>query len=876
MPSANPDSFHCLRALPGALETSFYSLPEAERAGAGPLSGLPFSLRVLAEHLLRHEDGAQIVADDIRALGHWVATGRSTHTVALFPRRILMQDAAGLPVLADLAALSEAVTQAGGDPDRVGARLPMDLVVDHAVEVDVFGREGAAVSNLRREFERHHSRFRFLKWAARQFKTLRIAPPGQGICHQLNLEVFAELVSTASVAPMGRLAGFDSVLGTDSHTTMINALSVFGWGVGGIEATAALLGEPVTMRIPDVIGVRLHGRLRAGVQAADLALALTARLRELDLVQRFVEFCGPAVTTLSVPDRATVANMAPEYGATMAYFPPDEQTLAYLRQTGRAEPDVACVEAFLRAQGMLFTPESPEPRFTQVIDFNLESVAATVAGPSRPQQRRSLSEVPATVPGTIVSADANDGSADGSVVIAAITSCTNTSNPRALVAAGLLARAAVERGLRPPSWVKTSLAPGSKVASQLLADSGLQDSLDALGFQVIGHGCTTCMGNSGPLDPLLEARIETGGRSVAAVLSGNRNFEGRIHPAVRLAYLASPALVIAYALAGTMLVDLSRDPLGRDRAGRQVTLSDLWPTEDAIDAAIAGIDLKTRFKDNRRSWSEGGSQWDDIQVPESDRFAWEGIAGFIRRPPFLEPSALAPQLGQDIVGARPLLVLGDGVTTDHISPVSRIGADTAAGRWLKSQGIEPSAFGSYSARRLNHDVMLRGGFANPRLQNLLTPGTAGGVTRLLPGDALVDVHEAAQAYRQQQVPVVVVAGSGYGAGSARDWAAKVTRLLGARAVIAVDFERIHRANLIAFGVLPLQLPPDTRLALDGGEELDLRGFPEALTPQGTVTLTVRTKGEQRELLLRCCIETQVEADWLRSGGVFAKVMSRAV
>ncbi|WP_043418352.1 aconitate hydratase AcnA [Cupriavidus basilensis] len=863
------DSFRCRTTLPGTQGYVCMSIVEAERNGAGALTRLPYSLRVLAEHLLRHEDGEVVRQEDILALGAWPLTGSSAHSVGFMPARVLMQDAAGLPVLADLAALDEEVRAQRGT--GISLKLPAALVVDHAVEVDASGTHAALSTNLQLEFERHGKRYEFLKWAAQRFPNLRIAPPGIGICHQLNLEVLSDLVS-ANTADNPELLGFDSVLGTDSHTTMVNGLSVFGWGVGGIEATAALLGEPTVMRIPDVIGVRLTGELKPGVQAADLALTLTAALREHDLVQRVVEFCGPALGMLSVPDRASIANMAPEYGATMAYFPPDAQTLAYLRRTGRPREHLTLVERFLRAQGMYREASDPEPRFTKVIDFDLGSVVAAVAGPSLPQQCRTLSEVPAT----IVSAEMGRALTHGAVVLAAITSCTNTSNPEALVTAGLLARNAVLRGLRVPAWVKTSFAPGSRVASELLSAAGLQRHLDTLGFHVVGHGCTTCMGNSGPLLPGVEARVKDERLSVAAVLSGNRNFEGRIHPAVRSAYLASPALVVAYALAGNLAVDLSSAPLGNSPEGAAVRLSDIWPAPEDVHAVLEGIQLESHFAANRRVWQLGSVEWDALPSADSAQYPWEGRAGYIRRPPFLETAVKRPLLSADIVGARPLLILGDAITTDHISPVSRISATSTAGRWLQEQGIAAASYGTFSARRLNHEVMLRGGFANPRLRNHLLSDTEGGFTRLLPDGDVVPVHEAAQVYAKRGVPTIVIAGARYGGGSARDWAAKVTRLLGVRAVIANSFERIHRANLLAFGILPLETEEDLGGMLTGDETLDLGGLPSALRPGGELTLTIRnTDGALvKHMRLACRIDTVVEAEWLTSGGMLGRVLDK--
>jgi aconitate hydratase len=819
------------------------------------LSGLPYSLRVLAENLLRH-------GQDVSPL-----TGRG-QVVPFHPTRILLQDSSGLPVLADLVALRDAVRQAGGDPAAVTPTLPMDLVVDHAVEADHWGSGDAAAANLEREYERHADRYRFLAWAQHHLPGLTVIPPGVGICHQLNLEELATVVTTR-----GSVACFDTLLGTDSHTTMVNALSVLGWGVGGIEATSAALGEPVWLPVPEVVGVRLTGALPDGVLATDLALHLTAVLREHGVVRRFVEFCGPGMATLPVPDRATVSNMAPEYGATTSFFPADERTLAYLRETGRPAEHVAFVEAYLRAQGMLWSPEAEEPDYAEVVEFDLGSVRPTVAGPSRPSQRLGFPDVPATTPARTGAS----GLDHGDVVLAAITSCTNTSNPRALVTAGLLARAALDRGLRVPPHVKTTFAPGSASVARLLENAGLQPALDKLGFHVGGYGCMTCMGNSGPLDPAVEAEVSARDLAVAAVLSGNRNFEGRVHPSCRLAYLASPPLVVAYALAGRMDVVLTEEPLGED-----VYLADVWPSTDDVERALS-------------SGSGGGAdtgaarkRWLAAFPPDAGEevFPWDGEAGFLRRPPFLDGDLAAPAATGDVLGARPLLVLGDGVTTDHISPVARIAAGSPAGRWLSERGVPAREHASFSARRLNHDVMLRGGFANPRLRNLAVPGSTGGVARLLPDDVVVPVHEAAQTYRERGVPVVVVAGHGYGAGSARDWAAKVTRMLGVRAVLARSFERIHRTNLLAMGVLPLLLPDEADL--DGTETLDLLDLDAAAEPGGRCRLVVAwppgasrapvtdTRSAGRvEFQLASAVLTPAETGWVRAGGLLPGILGRA-
>ncbi|MFI9625842.1 aconitate hydratase AcnA [Streptomyces sp. NPDC052042] len=858
--------------IPGFDRIDHVSLPAAEAAGAGPISRLPYSLRILVEHVLRQTADSRDAAASVAAI---TRRGPDSDTVPFLPRRILMQDASGLPVLADLLALQAAVRERGGNPQRVRPRLPMDLVVDHAVEVDHWGTPRAAEQNLALEMERHKDRYRFLRWAQTRLTGLRIIPPGAGICHQLNLEKLAEVVSVTSDDHGRPLAGFDSVLGTDSHTTMINALSVFGWGVGGIEATGAALGEPNALKVPDVIGLRLTGSLQPGVLATDLALSLTAMLREHGVVQKIVEFCGPGLHRLSVPDRATISNMAPEYGATMAFFPADEATLAYLRATGRADEHVALVRAYLEAQGMLRSSHTPEPDFNDVIEFDLSTVRATVAGPHRPNQKLTLSQVPSYFTALTGQRDGR-ALANGDVVIASITSCTNTSNPRALVAAGLLARNAIRKGLSAAPLVKTSFAPGSRSAGELLTATGLQRSLDQLGFHVVGHGCTTCMGNSGPLDPAVEQAVREQELEVAAVISGNRNFEGRIHPSVKLGYLASPPLVVAFALAGTVAVNLETAAIGQDPDGQDVHLSDLWPSDAEIDEVIA---TGSANRSGHRLPGEPRhielSLWDSIDHPTSEDYDWDSEEGFIRKPPFFDDSLARPLVTGDIRGARPLLVLGDAVTTDHISPVSRITAGSAAGNWLGERGVPAHRFASFSARRLNHDVMVRGAFANPRLHNLLLD-TEGGRTRLFPEGTVLPVSAAAALYAERREPAVVVAGYGYGAGSARDWAAKATRLLGVHAVIARSFERIHRTNLAAMGILPLQLPPDAVLDISGEETFDLIGAENALQPGGRANLRVFKDGRLLiEVTLLSSVMTQDETVWLSHGGLLPKILAEA-
>jgi aconitate hydratase len=854
------DSFGCRRPLAGFDPVDFMS--QAALPGVGKsLAALPRSLRVLLDNMLRHEDGERVTHEAILAL----ASGARDVEIVFHPDRVLMQDSAGLPVLGDLVALMDAAEATGAAID-LPAGMRADLVVDHAVEVDHWGGPEAAGRNLEVEFERNASRYRFMRWAEGRFPWLSIVPPGAGICHELNLEVLSDIVRDKD-----GLAGVDTLVGTDSHTPMINALGVVGWGVGGIEATSVLLGEPIVMRRPPVVGVRLTGALAPGILATDLALAITARLRGAGVVGAIVEFCGPGVAALSVPDRATVANMAPEYGATMGFFPADAEILRYALTTGRPAEQVALAEAFLSAQGLLIGPGAAEPDFDRLIELDLASLGHAVAGPSRPDQLLTLSRTAATAP----TPPAGEGLRDGDVVIAAITSCTNTANPRALVAAGLLARKAVARGLTVPAWVKASFSPGSRIASGLLAAAGLQDDLDRLGFNMVGHGCMTCMGNSGPLPAAVAAEIDAGELSVAAVLSGNRNFEGRVHRQCRLAYLMSPALVVAYALAGNVRLDLSGEPLGQDADGRLTHLQDLWPLDGEIDAVLTGLDMAGLGARNRETFRNGPDAWTRLQTSAASDYPWEGETGFIRASPFLSPAVAAPLLGGDILQARPLLLLGDAVTTDHISPVSAIAPGSAAGQWLVDQGVAPQDLASFSARRLNPEVMLRGGFANPRLRNQLADGLDGGVTRLQPEGELLPIHVAAQAYQDRAIPMVVVAGARYGGGSARDWAAKVTRLLGVSAVLAEDFERIHRTNLVAMGVLPVILDREVRLGLDGSETFDLLGLPQALRPGGTIRLVIHTPGQPDRIVDAACrIDTQVEADWLKAGGVLPRMLQR--
>ncbi|UYP17926.1 aconitate hydratase AcnA [Rhodococcus sp. Z13] len=870
MSTDRTDPFGSLRTLPVEDATGaplyYHSLAEAEAGGAGPIADLPWSLRTLAEGVLRHQGHPQATPEHVRAI-----TRRDTSAaIPFFPGRVLFQDASGIPVLADMITLLERARAEGLDTAALEPALPLDLVVDHALEVDEYGSSVAAEKNIDLEYARHRDRYRFLRWAQDRLPGLRVVPPGTGICHQLNLEVLAPVVTTVESGDR-HVAALDMLVGTDSHTTMINALGVTGWGVGGIEATAAALGQAVMIRVPRVVGVELTGRLAPGVFASDLALTLAEKLRALNVVGAVVEFYGPGLSALSVPDRATVANMAPEYGATMAWFPADRRTIAYLAATGRSPERVHLAEQYLKAQGLFHTEDSPAPRFETTLSLDLGRIATTLAGPSRPHDALTLSEVP-TSAGENASGTGDSASPkDGDIAIAAITSCTNTSNPRSLVAAGLLARNAVAAGLRPPAWTKTSFTPGSRAAADLLASAGLQEHLDRLGFQVAGFGCGTCMGNSGPLGPVPAASDRTEGTALAAVLSGNRNFTGRIHPAVAHAYLASPAMVVAYALAGNVRVDLTNDPVGHREDGTAVTLADLWPSDEEIDALLAEHESAALGRGAQRELTT--ARWQELEYPRGEHYQWDGESGSIRRPPFTDPELTSPTLTGDLT-ARPLLVLGDAVTTDHISPVARVLPDSAAGRWLRERGVDERSLGTFSSRRLNHDVMIRGGFANTRLVNLLVPEKQGGWTRTAPGTEPVPVHEAAEYHRSQGTPVVVVAGELYGAGSARDWAAKVTRLLGIRAVLARSFERIHRTNLVAMGVLPIQWEGPAPESFDGSEEIDLLGLSE-LGSTTEITVRVRRNGE---ILWKdtatCRIDTPLEWEWLRAGGLFGHLLTQ--
>jgi aconitate hydratase len=867
----------------GAQSFDIHRLELLEKHGIHTVAKLPFSLRILLENLLRCEDGRFVRPDDIRFLATWVPNAAQKE-IAFMPARVLLQDFTGVPAVVDLATMREAVKRMGGNPARINPLFPAELVIDHSVQVDKFGDANAFGLNAELEFQRNVERYAFLRWGQTAFKNFKVVPPDTGICHQVNLEYLARVVCAM---PFGnRFEAYpDSVVGTDSHTTMVNALGVFGWGVGGIEAEAAMLGQPSSMLIPEVVGFRLHGKLREGATATDLVLTVTEMLRKKGVVGKFVEFYGTGLSTLSVPDRATIANMAPEYGATMGFFPVDSETLAYLQFTGRAHEQIALVEAYCKEQSLFRTDSTTDPIFSDKLDLDLGSVEPTVAGPKRPQDRvalrnakSSFTKVVEGTPQKHIQVRNNGDSFDfssGAVVIAAITSCTNTSNPSLMLGAGLLAKKAVERGLQTKPWVKTSLAPGSKVVTDYLAAAGLTPYLDKLKFNLVGYGCTTCIGNSGPLSDPISAAIKENNLVAVAVLSGNRNFEGRIHPLVRANYLASPPLVVAYALAGRMDLDLTTEPLGTDKSGKPVFLSEIWPTPQEIESTVRAAVSTSMYTKQYSQVYEGDAHWKGMHVPQGDLYQWDPKSTYIKLPPYFENMPKTPPPLADVHSARVLAILGDSVTTDHISPAGSIPVDSPAGKYLIANGVKPHEFNSYGARRGNHEVMVRGTFANIRLRNQLAPGTEGGWTLYLPGNEKMSIYDAAVKYREAGVPLVVIAGKEYGSGSSRDWAAKGTRLLGVRAVIAESYERIHRSNLIGMGVLPLEFQNgDTResLALTGHEIFDIEGI-AALAPGKSITVRAKSEnGKTKQFTAIARVDTPEEVAYYHHGGILQYVL----
>jgi aconitate hydratase len=902
------DSFHTKGKL--EVEGASYQVYRlATLAKSHPAAArLPFSLKVLLENLLRHEDGRVVRRDHVERMVAWDAKAAPESEISFHVARVLLQDFTGVPAVVDLAAMREALAALGGDPNKINPRNPADLVIDHSVVVDQYGSSTAFAANAELEFERNRERYGFLRWGQEAFRNFRVVPPDTGICHQVNLEYLAQVVfrDGHSLFP-------DTLVGTDSHTTMVNALGVVGWGVGGIEAEAALLGQPITMLIPQVVGFRLSGALPAGATATDLVLTVTQMLRKKGVVGKFVEFFGPGIAALSLPERATIANMAPEYGATIGFFPVDAQTLNYLRFTGRSPAQVALVEAYCREQGLFHTPDAPEPVFSDTLSLDLGTVEPSLAGPKRPQDRvplrsmktgyeKSLAEMLAAAPAQDEDAPAPGEKkakalsaaqraaatvevsergvrydvAHGAVVIAAITSCTNTSNPAVLLGAGLLAKRAVERGLTSKPWVKTSLAPGSKVVMDYLRAAGVMPYLEALGFHLVGYGCTTCIGNSGPLPEHIADAVTSADLVVASVLSGNRNFEGRINPYVRMNFLASPPLVVAYALAGTVAKDLTTEPLAEDRNGQPVYLREVWPTDAEIREAVATFVKPEQFRAQYARALEGDERWQAMTITHAETFAWDPKSTYVRKPPFFEKLSKEPAPLTDIRGARVLAILGDSVTTDHISPAGNIAKNSPAARYLMEEGVEPKDFNSYGARRGNHEVMVRGTFANIRLRNLLLPGTEGGVTVHLPTREKMSIYDAAMLYATEKTPLVVLAGAEYGTGSSRDWAAKGTQLLGVRAVIAKSFERIHRSNLVGMGVLPLQYEPGedaASLGLTGQETFDIAGISETLSPGKKLIVEASLgKGARRSFTVSCRIDTPNELDYFKSGGILPFVL----
>jgi aconitate hydratase len=851
---------------------------------------LPFSLRVLLENLLRREDGRSVTRDHVEAVLAWDPKRTPDREIPFMPARVILQDFTGVPCVVDLAAMRDAMVAMGGDPARINPLAPVDLVIDHSVQVDRFGSPTAFEENVAIEYERNRERYAFLRWGQQALSSFRVVPPGTGIVHQVNLEYLAPVVATAG-ANGTQLAYPDTVLGTDSHTTMINGLGVVGWGVGGIEAEAAMLGQPTVMLVPQVIGFRLTGTLAEGATATDVVLTCTEMLRKKGVVGKFVEFFGDGLAQLAVADRATIANMAPEYGATIGFFPVDDETLAYLRLSGRDEARVRLTETYYRAQGLFRTPGCPETEFTDRLELNLGTVVPSLAGPKRPQDRVPLSAMKAswgkargeyltgkiapdkTMPVEIRGEHAAIG--HGAVVIAAITSCTNTSNPAVMLGAGLLARKAVARGLRVKPWVKTSLAPGSKVVTRYLQASGTMADLEALGFNLVGYGCTTCIGNSGPLPEPVAQAIEQGDLAVAAVLSGNRNFEGRVNPLTRANYLASPPLVVAYALAGTVDWDPATEPIGTDRAGQPVYFRDLWPSNAEIADAVRTV-TAALFRDEYGRVFEGDALWRGMPVPTGDRYAWDGGSTYIKAPPFFEGMPRTPVAPADIRDARCLALLGDSITTDHISPAGSIKADSPAGRYLQRLGVEPKDFNSYGARRGNHEVMMRGTFANIRIKNLMVPGVEGGVTVHVPSGERLAIYDAAMRYKQDRTPLVVIAGKEYGTGSSRDWAAKGTLLLGVRAVVAESYERIHRSNLVGMGVLPLEFQPGqtaASLGLTGRERFDVEGIGEGLKPGKTLTVRATADdGTATTFTVTARVDTPDDVEYYRHGGLLPYVL----
>ncbi|ALN71677.1 aconitate hydratase AcnA [Aureimonas sp. AU20] len=911
---SHPDSFKSRKTLSvDGKPYVYFDLKEAERNGLSGASRLPYSMKVILENLLRNEDGRTVLADDIRAVVQWLNDkGSAGHEIAYRPARVLMQDFTGVPAVVDLAAMRDATAHLGADPKKINPLVPVDLVIDHSVMVDYFGKPDSFEKNVGVEYDRNGERYTFLRWGSGAFQNFRVVPPGTGICHQVNLEYLAQTVWTKE--ENGETIAYpDTLVGTDSHTTMVNGLAVLGWGVGGIEAEAAMLGQPISMLIPEVIGFRIDGKLPEGTTATDLVLTVTEMLRKKGVVGKFVEFYGPGLANLTLEDQATIANMAPEYGATCGFFPVDKDTIAYLEATGRDKHRIALVEAYAKAQGMFFDASSEEPIFTDTLSLDLSTVVPSLAGPKRPQDRvalteaapkfrtaltelqggRKKSELPAstgdsrfmdegaTQPGQTPETvrhpveGADHGISDGDVVIAAITSCTNTSNPNVLVAAGLVARKAHALGLKVKPWVKTSLAPGSQVVTEYLEKAGLQTDLDAMGFNLVGYGCTTCIGNSGPLPEAISEAINKNDLVAVSVLSGNRNFEGRVNPDVRANYLASPPLVVAYAIAGSMFVDITKEPLGQDKDGRDVFLKDIWPTTQEISEIVRKTVTRDLFESRYSDVFRGDEHWQKIDVSGGLTYEWDDRSTYVQNPPYFEGMSMTPEAVTDIKNARILSLFLDSITTDHISPAGSIKKNGPAGEYLVSHQVRPIDFNSYGARRGNHEVMMRGTFANIRIKNQMVPGVEGGITKHFPSGEQLAIYDAAMKYQQDEVPLVVFAGKEYGTGSSRDWAAKGTVLLGVRAVIAQSFERIHRSNLVGMGVVPFVFQEGTSwqtLGLVGDETVTIEGLTEVKPRQTMNAVITRANGEVLTVPLLCRIDTLDELEYFKNGGILHYVL----
>ncbi len=892
------DSFRCCKTLQvGSKTFAYFSLPIAERNGLKGISRLPFAMKVLLENLLRNEDGRTVTKDDIKAVAEWLKTKSSEREIAFRPARVLMQDFTGVPAVVDLAAMRDAMKTLGGDPKKINPQVPVDLVIDHSVAVNFYGNNTAFKKNVDEEYRQNQERYKFLKWAQRSFDNFSVVPPGTGICHQVNLEYLSRVVWTRKdkVKIDGKAATMDvaypdTLVGTNSHTTMVNGLSVLAWGVGGIEAEAAMLGQPLSMVLPEVIGFKMSGKLKEGVTATDLVLTVTETLRKRGVVGKFVEFFGPGLSHLTIADRATLGNMAPEYGATCGFSPIDDDTIHYMKDTGRPPELIALVQAYAKAQGMFRVKTTPDPMFTDVLKLELGSVEPSLAGPKRPQDRVPLKEVKAGFAGSmdkefgksaemkkrvpVAGKDYTIG--HGDVVIAAITSCTNTSNPNVMIGAGLLARKAAAKGLSAKPWVKTSLAPGSQVVGEYLDKSGLQKDLDKLGFNLVGFGCTTCIGNSGPLPPENSKAINDGDLVAAAVLSGNRNFEGRVNADVRANYLASPPLVVAYSIAGSMNVDMAKDALGVDAKGKKVFLKDIWPSNKEIGEFVSKNITRQIFTKKYADVFKGDANWRKIAVKGGMTYAWDKKSTYVQNPPYFTGMKKAPKPLEDIVDARVLALLLNSITTDHISPAGSIKVDSPAGKYLVDHKVKPADFNQYGTRRGNHEVMMRGTFANIRIKNQIVPGVEGGVTVHFPSKQRMTIYDAAMRYKADHVPLVVFAGKEYGSGSSRDWAAKGSLLLGVRAVVAQSFERIHRSNLVGMGVMPLVFEEGTSwqsLGMKGDEQVTIRGLHGELKPrQRLIAEIVAGNGTLKRVPLLCRIDTLDELDYFRNGGILQYVL----